>query len=166
MDEANSRKLGSSLKVPVVQELAKQQLAAVPLRYIRDDIEKPVLFSSIFPQVPVIDMEKLLASNGDDNDSELERLHFACKEWGFSRNKYTIHFQFYTISSVGESWSEFIITGEGEVRNGSIFELPMKEKKKFEEKGDLEGYGQTFVVSEEQKLDWADIYALYEHTPY
>lgn len=40
----------------------------------------------------------------------------------------------------------------------AFFDLPMEEKKKFEqEEGDLEGYGQAFVVSEEQKLDWADI---------
>lgn len=40
----------------------------------------------------------------------------------------------------------------------AFFNLPMEEKKKFEqEEGDLEGYGQAFVVSEEQKLDWADI---------
>ncbi|MCE0480769.1 Thebaine 6-O-demethylase [Datura stramonium] len=35
----------------------------------------------------------------------------------------------------------------------------MEEKKKLEqEEGDLEGYGQAFVVSEEQKLDWADMF--------
>ncbi|KAM3285633.1 hypothetical protein P3S67_024432 [Capsicum chacoense] len=163
MDEANSRKLGSSLKVPVVQELAKQQLAAVPLRYIRDDIEKPVLFSSIFPQVPVIDMEKLLASNGDDNDLELERLHFACKKWGFFQEYIynTFPVLHYQLSLVNSSLLEKVKSV-----TGAFFELPMKEKKKFEQKGDLEGYGQTFVVSEEQKLDWADIYSLYEHTPY
>ncbi|KAF3615238.1 Thebaine 6-O-demethylase [Capsicum annuum] len=34
----------------------------------------------------------------------------------------------------------------------------MEEKKKFQkQEGDNEGYGQTFMVSEEQKLDWADI---------
>ena len=35
----------------------------------------------------------------------------------------------------------------------------MEEKMKFEQKpGDLEGYGQAFIVSEEQKLDWGDLY--------
>lgn len=38
-----------------------------------------------------------------------------------------------------------------------FFSLPMKEKKKFwQNQGDLEGYGQNFVVSEEQKLEWAE----------
>jgi isopenicillin N synthase-like dioxygenase len=40
-----------------------------------------------------------------------------------------------------------------------FFNLPMEEKKKFwQHAGDLEGFGQAFVVSEEQKLDWADIF--------
>ena len=40
-----------------------------------------------------------------------------------------------------------------------FFEMPLDEKKKFPQAaGDLEGYGQAFVVSEEQKLDWADLF--------
>lgn len=147
MEEARSRKLGGSLKVPNVQELAKQQLAAVPPRYIRDDIENQSYSSVlILPQVPIIDMNKLLQI-GDfdyDDDSELNRLHLACKEWGF--------FQLVN-HGVSSSLMEKV---KSEIR--AFFDLPMEEKKKFEqEEGDLEGYGQAFVVSEEQKLDWADI---------
>ncbi|KAK4361273.1 hypothetical protein RND71_020225 [Anisodus tanguticus] len=143
MEEAKSRKLGGSLKVPNVQELAKQQLAAVISRYIHDDIEKLVLSCSaiLLPQVPVIDMERLL-DNGDD-DSELQRLHFACKEWGF--------FQLVN-HRVNSSLVEKV---KSEIR--AFFDLPMEEKKFEQQEGDLEGYGQAFVVSEEQKLDWADI---------
>ena len=40
-----------------------------------------------------------------------------------------------------------------------FFNLPMEEKKKFSQQtGDIEGFGQIFVVSEEQKLDWADMF--------
>ena len=40
-----------------------------------------------------------------------------------------------------------------------FFNLPLEEKKKFGQlEGDVEGYGQVFVVSEEQKLDWADMF--------
>jgi isopenicillin N synthase-like dioxygenase len=36
-----------------------------------------------------------------------------------------------------------------------FFKLPMEEKKKYrQEPGDMEGFGQAFVVSEEQKLNW------------
>lgn len=39
-----------------------------------------------------------------------------------------------------------------------FFELPLKEKKRWAQKpGSLEGYGQAFVTSEEQKLDWNDM---------
>jgi isopenicillin N synthase-like dioxygenase len=39
-----------------------------------------------------------------------------------------------------------------------FFELPLQEKKRCAQKpGSLEGYGQAFVTSEEQKLDWNDM---------
>jgi len=40
-----------------------------------------------------------------------------------------------------------------------FFNLPMSEKKKFWQNSEhMEGFGQAFVVSEDQKLDWADLY--------
>ncbi|WCJ27342.1 2-oxoglutarate (2OG) and Fe(II)-dependent oxygenase superfamily protein [Euphorbia peplus] len=40
-----------------------------------------------------------------------------------------------------------------------FFDLPMDEKKKYWQRpGEMDGYGQAFVVSEEQKLDWGDIF--------
>jgi len=40
-----------------------------------------------------------------------------------------------------------------------FFNLPMSEKKKFwQTPQHMEGFGQAFVVSDEQKLDWADIF--------
>ncbi|KAH9772179.1 hypothetical protein KPL71_012941 [Citrus sinensis] len=36
-----------------------------------------------------------------------------------------------------------------------FFDLPMEEKEKFWQRpGEIEGFGQNFVVSKEQKLDW------------
>ncbi|XP_060191258.1 oxoglutarate-dependent flavonoid 7-O-demethylase 1-like [Lycium barbarum] len=141
MEEASSIKLGSSLKVPSVRELAKQERAAVPPRYVRDDIEK-TSSSILLPQVPVIDMEKLLEI-GDD-DSELERLHLACKEWGF-----------FQVVNHGVS-SSLVEKVKSEIQ--AFFDLPLEEKKKFEQQGDIEGFGQAFVFSEEQKLDWGDLF--------
>ncbi|CAN4082131.1 unnamed protein product [Withania somnifera] len=139
MEEARRRKLGGSLKVPNVQELAKQQLPTVSPRYIRDDIEKASY--NLLPQVQVIDGKKLLEI-GDK--TELERLHLACKEWGF--------FQLVN-HGVNSSLMDKV---KSEIR--AFFDLPIEVKKKFEQQdGDNEGYGQAFVVSEEQKLDWADI---------
>ena len=39
-----------------------------------------------------------------------------------------------------------------------FFELPSEEKRRCAQKpGSLEGYGQAFVTSEEQKLNWNDV---------
>jgi len=40
-----------------------------------------------------------------------------------------------------------------------FFNLPMSEKQKFwQTPQHMEGFGQAFVLSEEQKLDWADLF--------
>ncbi|XP_031252146.1 protein SRG1-like [Pistacia vera] len=45
------------------------------------------------------------------------------------------------------------------IETQEFLNLPMEEKKKYWQKaGDIEGFGQAFVVSEEQKLDWADMF--------
>lgn len=42
-----------------------------------------------------------------------------------------------------------------------FFNLPLETKKAYSQlPNSLEGYGQAFVVSEEQKLDWADMFYL------
>lgn len=42
-----------------------------------------------------------------------------------------------------------------------FFKQPLEAKKVYSmEPGNLEGYGQHFVVSENQKLDWADLFYL------
>ncbi|CAD5195358.1 unnamed protein product [Musa acuminata subsp. malaccensis] len=39
-----------------------------------------------------------------------------------------------------------------------VFKLPLEEKKAFAQlPNSLEGYGQAFVVSDDQELDWADM---------
>ena len=78
--------LGGTLPVPCVQELAKKMITTVPPRYLRPELHPPLLninstssFSSI--HVPVIDFNSLVS--GDSMDLELEKLHCACKDWGF-----------------------------------------------------------------------------------
>ncbi|MED6193652.1 hypothetical protein PIB30_021627 [Stylosanthes scabra] len=133
-----------SILVPCVQELAKQPLTTVPQRYIRPDQDPTLLSATIseaLPQLPVIDMTKLLSQ--DLKQSELQKLDHACKEWGF--------FQLVN-HGVSTSLVENVKTGSKQ-----FFDLPMEEKNKFwQTEGDIQGFGQSFVVSEEQKLDWAD----------
>ena len=43
----------------------------------------------------------------------------------------------------------------------NMFKLPSEEKNKYKQiPGDLDGFGQNFVFSDEQKLDWCDVFAL------
>ncbi|KAK1557534.1 hypothetical protein Q3G72_026345 [Acer saccharum] len=142
--EPKLENLGSSLPVPCVQELAKEPLTAVPPRYVRPDQDPPFISNTTSsPQVPVVDLIRLLS--GDSMESELEKLHYACQKWGF-----------FQLINHGVSTS---LVEKVKVEIQEFFKLPIEEKKKYcQQAGDLEGYGQAFVVSEEQKLDWADMF--------
>ncbi|KDP32875.1 hypothetical protein JCGZ_12167 [Jatropha curcas] len=140
MEPAEPKTLGSSLIVPSVQELAKEPLTDLPPRYLRPDIGSPII-SSI--QVPVIDMSKLFSQ--EFMDIELDKFHHACKDWGF-----------FQLINHGVSSS---LVEKLKVEIQEFFNLPMDEKKKYwQVPGEMEGFGQAFVVSEEQKLDWGDIF--------
>ncbi|KAJ0081776.1 hypothetical protein Patl1_10083 [Pistacia atlantica] len=133
-----------SLPVPSVQELAKEPLTTVPSRYVRSD-QDPTSTSNAtsLPPLPAIDLQKLLS--GDLMDLELDKLHHACKEWGF-----------FQLINHGVSSS---LVEKMKIETQEFFNLPMEEKKKYWQKeGDTEGFGQLFVVSKEQKLDWSDLF--------
>ncbi|XP_044460648.1 protein SRG1-like [Mangifera indica] len=134
----------SSLRVPSVQQLAKEPITTVPPRYVRTDQDPPFISNAAsLPQVPVIDFQKL--QTGDLMDSELDKLHQACKEWGF-----------FQLINHGVS-SSLVEKLKGETQE--FFDMPLEEKKKYwQREGEIEGFGQAFVVSEEQKLDWADLF--------
>ncbi|KAJ1412067.1 Isopenicillin N synthase-like [Sesbania bispinosa] len=71
---------GSSLPVPCVQELAKQHITKVPERYLRPNQDPPIVsITTSLQQVPVIDLHKLLC---EEDATELDKLDYACKEWG------------------------------------------------------------------------------------
>ncbi|KAK7319167.1 hypothetical protein RJT34_03885 [Clitoria ternatea] len=70
----------SSTLVPSVQELAKKSLTKVPDQYVIPEGESVLASTATsLPQVPVIDLSKLLSIDL----KELEKLNYACKEWGF-----------------------------------------------------------------------------------
>ncbi|KAM0934172.1 putative (S)-norcoclaurine synthase [Dioscorea sansibarensis] len=47
-----------------------------------------------------------------------------------------------------------------------FFQLPLPEKKTYAQRlGSVEGYGQAFVLSENQKLDWGVMYLLVTWPP-
>ncbi|XP_010057211.2 protein SRG1 [Eucalyptus grandis] len=134
-----------SLLVPCVQDILKENPTTVSKRYIRDDQESPVITDACsgLPQVPVIDLGRLVLE--EVAKPELEKLHHACKDWGF--------FQLIN-HEVHPKLLEKVKKGIEE-----LFNMPMEEKKKFWQRdGELDGFGQAFVFSEDQKLDWADIF--------
>ncbi|XP_016514266.1 protein SRG1 isoform X1 [Nicotiana tabacum] len=135
---------GKSLLVPSVQELANEHLTNIPARYVRPEQESPAVSDgTVGPTVPVIDLKKLVS--GDSMDSELQKLHSACQHWGFLQ---VVNHG--VTPSILENFKREVI---------ELFSLTMEEKKKlWQQEGNHEGFGQLFVVSEEQKLDWSDMF--------
>nr|XP_009799621.1 PREDICTED: protein SRG1-like isoform X2 [Nicotiana sylvestris]XP_016467617.1 PREDICTED: protein SRG1-like isoform X2 [Nicotiana tabacum] len=135
-----------NLLVPSVQELAKQHLTNIPTRYVRPEQESPAIFAgTAVPSVPVIDLKELMS--GDSMDSELQKLHSACQQWGFLQ-----------VINHGVTPS---VVEEFKREVTELFKLPMEEKKKLWQQGDsYEGFGHLFVLSEDQKLDWSDMFGI------
>lgn len=158
-DDAKPRNLGGSLPVPNVQDLAARtdELTLTPTllrRYVRPqpntvDLRADAPAGEEQEHVPVIDLGRLL--NGG-RDEEAARLRSACEDWGF-------------FQVVNHGIREEIL--EEMKRNVmEFFALPLAEKAVLaQEPGGVEGYGQAFVVSEEQTLDWADMFFLLTQPP-
>ncbi|KAL6333164.1 hypothetical protein AAG906_028347 [Vitis piasezkii] len=147
--ESHQVVFGKSIIVPSVRELVKEPITKVPPRYVHNQPDPQMAAAAAadiwLQPVPVIDLHCLL--HGDSMDSELERLHSACKDWGF-----------FQVVNHGVS-SSLLEEFKGEVQD--FFELPLEEKKKLWQQPDNhEGFGQLFVVSEEQRLDWSDMFYL------
>ncbi|KAL0698359.1 hypothetical protein Bca4012_054481 [Brassica carinata] len=137
--EAKGESQHSSIIVPSVQEMVKEKLTTtVPPRYVRSDLDKGEIDGDLRTEIPIIDMNLLCSSTS--MDAEIHKLDLACKEWGF--------FQ-----------ASFLNKFKSEIQD--FFNLPMEEKKKlWQQPSEIEGFGHAFVVSEEQKLDWSDLFLL------
>ncbi|CAL5046485.1 unnamed protein product [Urochloa decumbens] len=141
---------GGSLPVPNVQALAQtfnRSDEQIPERYIRVDeaAEEVIVDHGISSAIPIIDVNKLL--DPQSFKEECAKLGSACKQWGF--------FQVINHGVPNEVISSF--------RNDmtEFFKQPLEAKKVYSMvPGNLLGYGQHFVVSENQKLDWADLFSL------
>lgn len=132
--------LENSVPVPSVQELAKEGLQSIPERYIRHESNLGTADHSL--RVPLIDMAKLV--DPGSRFLELQNLDAACRYWGM--------FQLINHGVSDESLRDM------KNQTQEFFDLPLTEKKRWAQKpGTLDGYGQAFVTSEEQKLDWNDM---------
>ncbi|KAK1285815.1 S-norcoclaurine synthase 1 [Acorus calamus] len=130
--------LVGSLPVDNVQALASKKLGHIPTRYIRPETET----ETILRDIPTVDLSKLLDQRSSDEESK--NLHFACEEWGF----------FHLVNhGVGV---EVIEKMKLDIKE--FFKQPLEVKEAYKQlPSSVEGYGQAFVASDEQKLDWADI---------
>ncbi|CAH1448615.1 unnamed protein product [Lactuca virosa] len=128
-----------------VQELAKELTLIIPHQYVQEHLEPtfvPNNCSSTFPSIPVIDMNDLIRV-GSNMDLKLEHLRSVCHEWGI--------FQLVN-HGVDKSLVE-------KMKNQlmEFFNTPMEEKLRYKLKGgEYEGYGQTILHAQGQKMDWAD----------
>ncbi|KAF8114248.1 hypothetical protein N665_0039s0015 [Sinapis alba] len=138
----------SSIIVPSVQEMVKEKMiTTVPTRYVQSDQDKSGVVddSGLLTEIPIIDMKQLCSLTSMDSDSEVQKLNLACKEFGF-----------FQLVNHGIDPS-FLDKTKSEIQD--FFNLPTEEKKKFwQQPNEMEGFGQAFVVSEDQKLDWADMF--------
>ncbi|KAF8731782.1 hypothetical protein HU200_015720 [Digitaria exilis] len=147
--ETRWSRVAPSLPVRNVQDLAcPEGLTEETLRYIRLDIQEDEVLAEQYSEVPVIDLGKLFNPNFAEEESA--RLRFACEDWGFFR-------------LVNHGIPEEIIAS---IRTDieRFFKLPLEVKSDYSQlPGDLQGYGQSFVVSESQTLDWSDMFVIIAH---
>ncbi|CAF2114943.1 unnamed protein product [Brassica napus] len=118
----------SSIIVLSVQEMVKEKIITTVPP--RYVQSGVVEDSDLLTEIPIIDMKQLCSFTSMDSDSELVN------------------------HGVDPS---FLDITKCEIQD--FFNLPMEEKKKFwQQPNEMEGFGQAFVVSEDQKLDWADMF--------
>ncbi|KAI3821966.1 hypothetical protein L1987_09545 [Smallanthus sonchifolius] len=133
-----------------VQELKKGRKTKIPIRFVRDVAERPMLAATPSPllsSIPVIDLKKLMSGNKEEFHLEILKLSASCEEWGF----------FQVINHA----IEVDLLEKIEKMAMEFFMLPVEEKQKYPmAPGTVQGYGQAFVFSEDQKLDWCNMFAL------
>ncbi|EER95699.1 hypothetical protein BDA96_01G579700 [Sorghum bicolor] len=143
--------MAGSLPVPSVQAMVATGggHAPVPPRYLRPELATDdVVDGDATATIPIIDFQRLLLVDPEES----ARLHAACQDWGF--------FQLIN-HGVPEDVMEAM-----KASTQAFFALPAEAKQQFRQQaGQLEGYGQLFVVSDDQKLDWADVLYLNTQPP-
>ncbi|PWA93644.1 oxoglutarate/iron-dependent dioxygenase [Artemisia annua] len=127
-----------------VQELAKTFKHDVPHRYIQEHREPTFVSNNAtsLPSIPVVDMNDFINILGSEND-QLKNLRSVCQEWGI--------FQL-----VNHGVDKLLVD---KMKNEVVkfFDMPVEEKLRYELKaGDYQGYGQTILHAQDQKIDWAD----------
>ncbi|CAL5089421.1 unnamed protein product [Urochloa decumbens] len=147
---------GNTIPVRNVQALVESaaELTAEAIeQYIRPAMvdDKVALGDCDTESIPVIDLGKHL--DAQSSQQEAARLKSACEEWGFFQVK-------------NHGIPDTVLEN---MRNNleSFFRLPLHKKNEFAQlPGDLQGYGQAFVESKYQTLDWCDRLYLVTQPPH
>ncbi|GJS65822.1 protein SRG1 [Tanacetum coccineum] len=135
--------------IPDVQELENGPKAKIPVRFVRDVNERPLptIPSHFSSSIPVIDLSKLKKGKNEEFHDEMLKFTASCEEWGF-----------FQIINHG---IDLDLLDKMEKLAMEFFMLPIEEKQKYPiAPGTIQGYGQAFVFSEDQKLDWCNMYVL------
>ncbi|GJW74012.1 protein SRG1 [Tanacetum coccineum] len=135
--------------IPDVQELENGPKAKIPVRFVRDVNERPLptIPSHFSSSIPVIDLSKLKKGKNEEFHDEMLKFTASCEEWGF-----------FQIINHG---IDLDLLDKMEKLAMEFFMLPIEEKQKYPiAPGTIQGYGQAFVFSEDQKLDWCNINTL------
>ncbi|KAI3680871.1 hypothetical protein L6452_35648 [Arctium lappa] len=130
-----------------LQELAKGLKLEVPRRYVQEQREPTFVSngSSPLPSLPVIDMNDLIkiVLGSDDHMDELNNLRSVCHEWG--------------IFQLVNHGVDKLLVEKMKEEMVKFFQAPEEEKMRYKLKeGEYEGYGQTIIHDQDQKVDWAD----------
>ncbi|KAJ3675663.1 hypothetical protein LUZ60_004705 [Juncus effusus] len=147
-DQVYTPSAANSLSVPNVQALSASLNGSnqVPERYIRPEahqLESSACRDAV--ELPIVDLARL--ADPTFYCEEAAKLDSACKEWGFFR-------------LVNHGVPEILIK-QLKIDVMQFYNIPLEETKAYQQQpGDLQGYGQAFVQSDEQKLDWADMLCL------
>ncbi|KAJ3677219.1 hypothetical protein LUZ60_002943 [Juncus effusus] len=134
-----------SLQVESVKALASQfsDQYEVPARYVRPEFDMGEVVTKTSSELPIIDLKKL--QDPRFSEEEITKLGSACGQWGF-----------FQLINHGVD-KEIINNMKSNIRE--FFRLPLEQKKAVAiASNDIEGFGQHFVVSNDQKLDWADLF--------
>ncbi|GJV50100.1 codeine O-demethylase-like protein [Tanacetum coccineum] len=128
-----------------LQELAKDIKLEVPHQYVQEQQESTFVSngSSPLPSIPVIDLNEFVKMLGYDRDRQLKNLRSICHEWG--------------IFQLVNHGVEKLLVERMKKEMLDFYNLPVEEKMIYKMKaGDYEGYGQTILHEQDQKVDWAD----------
>ncbi|KAI7738555.1 hypothetical protein M8C21_015833, partial [Ambrosia artemisiifolia] len=127
-----------------LQELAKELKLVVPERYVQEPQESMFVSKGPLPlpSIPLIDMNDLIKMQESDIEQR-NNLRSICHEWG--------------IFQLVNHGVENLLVEKMKKEVVEFFKLPVEEKLRYKlRKGEYEGYGQTIIHSQDQKVDWAD----------